>query len=1431
MPIPFFSSKKKPSLEVRYLSPEMLSFFDQYPYPVLLVNQKNKIVMANPAVAALLSCTSEQMLDTGVEQWGLSFSKVKKIAKQTTAEPHLYEVVTPQADTILVNMTVTPLAQTKLFMITLDKQTQTPIGTSFLENCLHAYPMAVSLQDEYGKVILCNRFAETMFGISSKRLHGQYIYSFLPKELVSSLQRLDDTVCQTQSFETASLSYHNSQKEEIFLQVTKAFVPAENGAENMIATVYRNVTNERKEIADLEKTKAILSTILDNIPLGLYARDEKSNLIFYNKSSTLVFDEPADLSEYPNLFQDQQQTKDLAKREIKILKEGRKCEFPEEEYTDASGNKRILRLIKVPLKEKGVAPLVLSIVEDVTQIRHQEHEMKRVNTILSAIVQNMPIGLYARGENGELLLRNKQCESIFNVASITLFDKTGTLPHETPEQIEGYMSRERQLLASRKTLDIPEEEYVTGDGKHKLLHMVKVPVVEGKERFVITLTEDITQRKMQEQALIKSKNFLQTIINNLPVSLSVKNNEGKYILWNKKSEEIFGVSSAAVIGKNSYRTDLNKDQMEFLREKEIRVFESHQEQEIPQELISSAAEGVKIMHTVHTPVYHEDGSPDCLLTVSEDITAKTRMEKQIREANDKNSLLIDHAREAVLMVENHKVMYSNNAFLRMLGYDSFEKIKGRSLEELVDGDFHLFLKEKYEEAFSSSQGTGKPISLQLIKKNGQKIEVEFDAMPARYLGRRIVLCFCKDITSDNRILRELREDKNTLKAVFEEGLVPAFRLQENGYIRVMNRACRELLGFTLDDKNFYCNVYIRPGIRLNSRKQLRQGQRSEMDYILDFDKAAKKFPGRISKKGKLPLHLTFVPINKRDTKEGVAADYVVFVNHRKQPANIEEKEKENPILQQQLMYILKERSAQLNALLDATDGIVFSIFIEDDKFGKVAHGNKFLLEKLGITAEELVDKKFQELFENTPRKKTAYAFAQYEKELAQKGKVRFLWNMLGKDGKSFEAEVTITALDLPKQGGALVIIRDISSKKNEYVRNSEEALELNSIRRSLPGIYIKMSREGTVRDICSNLSYWDNNQAQSLLGKNPSEFLGEDIAGRIISSVKEALSINVSTHFEIPWKIAGKMRYFEMTASPITEKDEVVLWGTDVSSGRETDQHLHRVYRLLDESNISLSKQVDKIMQFGVGAFHMQVGCILRFDETDNGMETYVMHVTPNEQHLETAMSFKLDECLQGVLEGNVLLWPDLENCSCKQCIHCKKGWNSLVAAPVYVGNEVIGALCFASTETHGQFSTGAEELAGILARWLGLRIELRKTGKMLNEASRSFARTLEYVDRPAVMLDLNYRMTFVNRPFLEFTGRRTDNLLGRSFFHEVIHEEAFSLQRFKETCEKSSGNMFKIYLELYHDNGRYESKEWEVFICKDGEGKIAGYGLIETSR
>lgn len=1691
----FFSKKDLPAEQViKTLTPEMLAFLQQFPTAILLLNATGKIVFANAGAASVLRTEISDLNGTGVERLGLTMEKVRAMAEEKEPNKTIIQLVNREADAVYVSAGASFLASTPFIMLTLEfvpHFKQLNAEKSFLSSVINNYPVAVTVQNLAGVCTLWNTAAEKIFGFKAEQTHNHSVYEFLPKEIVASVQRLDEQLRDKQRpRENVLLSYKDAKGEERTLSVTKVFTPSENNKNKAILTIYEDVTMRQRYEQDLLQNRTLLRAVLDNVPLGLYTRDCDNQMTFFNRQSMKVLGETdVKCVNSPHPHQDKDVVSFHHTREQQVLSEGKIKDYPEEPYVDHAGNEKILHMIKVPLMDAGPKPLVLTIVEDITDRRRQEKEVARANSFLSAIVQNAPIGLYARAADGRMLLRNKQCEEIFGEVSDKAFDSTGSLPHETPEQVHEYIARERALLESGKTLDIPEEEYLTGGGEKKLLHMVKVPVSEegnGEPQFVVTLVEDITEKRAQERALVETKNFLQTlldqvpvaiyarglddkmsfvnrrahelfpdeqeylakddfygqrekaifkdgktvefpeewyttlrgnkillhlikapvfdkegkpfmvltvadditekkaqekaiidaknflqtVINNLPVSLSVKDYDGKYILWNKKSEELFGVMAESVIGRTSYRVDINKDQAEFLREADLRVFESKKEQDIPQELISTANEGVKIMHTVKTPVFNVDGTPNCLLVVSEDITAKTKMEKQIREASDKNTLLVENAREGIIILEDGKVIYANRALCHILNYEDVKEVTGKKILDMVAEDHQMFLKDKYDAVVSGADDASSAIDVHFLKKGGQEVETEFAAVASKYLGRRIVLCFVRDVTSSNRMLREVKTERECFRAAFEKSVTPAFILSHKGYISVMNEACRKMFDFTEADKNFYRNVYMKPAVSLAARKQLRAGQPAHMDYVFDFDRAAKMFPGRIEGTGKLPLSVSFVPINKRDAKDGtVEADYVVFLERKeaksapvvppppaapKQPeapaapkpqehtapkppappmiisktsqemlvlpnsepyalcgdgwkievcndlfcslCQLEEDEligqdlrrlfdadslprleedlktlqqdgslanreyhinlasglentairltavKEadgrylfvlrNMAFHRQIMKILEERSAQLNALLEATEGVVFSVLFENGRFGHIEQANKFLSRKLGFTHDELVHMPFRDLFfdkeHNSSRCKEILDHAQ--EELALEGKTSFKLSVRKKDGSAFEAHVVLTALDLPSKDAALVVVRDLSEELDEVSKDSKEAQELKSVRQALPGLYLKTDSDGRVLEVYSNLAYFDNDQASKVfLDKKPGTYWPQEAASRALFAIKEALSINVSTRFEFEWRVSGTLHYFEATVTPITGRAETVLWVKDMSEQHAYDEKIHELYRLASEPGLSITEQVDKILAFGLKTFPADVGLVIRFDQGKLGLESHIVYVTDNDFNIERYMTFPVEECLVDVPDGNVVIFPDLSSATCTHCLHKEKGFGSLLAAPLYVSGKVQGALCFASRAPRHDFGQGAEELMGIMSRLLSLRIELRQTGKMLSEASRSLARTLEYVEMPAVMMDLDYTITFVNKPFLEITGRRTSNIVGRDFFTEVIRNEDISKRMFKAAENSAAGNAFQVRMDLLHENGLYEDTGWDVFACKDSDGKIDGYALIAS--
>ena len=411
------------------------------------------------------------------------------------------------------------------------------------------------------------------------------------------------------------------------------------------------------------------------------------------------------------------------------------------------------------------------------------------------------------------------------------------------------------------------------------------------------------------------------------------------------------------------------------------------------------------------------------------------------------------------------------------------------------------------------------------------------------------------------------------------------------------------------------------------------------------------------------------------------------------------------------------------------------------------------------------------------------------------------------------------------------MVTDLSDLLERLAHNSREALELRSMRQSLPGLYLKTNLEGRVLEVNSNLAYLPTEQALPLfLDKLPLQYWPEDAAAKELFAIKEASSVNINTTFEFEWEYAGRMRFFEAVCTPIDKHDEVIIWVRDVTERQLHEKHIRQLYAISNENQCTITEQVDNILDFGKKVFKSDVGIVLRFRDS-NPDEMTVIYSTPSPFNIERYMVFPVEECLFDVRDDNVVVFPDLAHTNCKRCIHKEKHFGSLIAAPLYVGGKVAGILCFAARAPKASFEEGAEELIGIMSRILSLRIELREASKTLGETSQSFIRTLEYVDLPAVVLDLKYRVKYANNVFLAATVRHRKTVENREFFDEFIRSAENSRQTFDSAEKTSSGNAFQVSLELVDEKGKYSQFNWDVFLMKDIKGAVEGYGLIGTRK
>ncbi len=186
------------------------------------------------------------------------------------------------------------------------------------------------------------------------------------------------------------------------------------------------------------------------------------------------------------------------------------------------------------------------------------------------------------------------------------------------------IKREGNQIIAEVDLVMPGDRAVTLWGKVSTLYD------ENGERIgAIESIRDITERKMADTALRENERFLDTIIENIPDMIFVKDSANLlYVRLNKAGEELLGYSLNELRGKSDYDF-FPENEADFFTRRDREVLRDNLMLDIPEEEIQTKNKGKRILHTKKIPIRDENGSPRYLLGISEDITGRKRAEDEL----------------------------------------------------------------------------------------------------------------------------------------------------------------------------------------------------------------------------------------------------------------------------------------------------------------------------------------------------------------------------------------------------------------------------------------------------------------------------------------------------------------------------------------------------------------------------------------------------------------------------------------------------------------------------------------------------------------------------------------------------------------------------------------------------------------------------------
>jgi PAS domain S-box-containing protein len=153
----------------------------------------------------------------------------------------------------------------------------------------------------------------------------------------------------------------------------------------------------------------------------------------------------------------------------------------------------------------------------------------------------------------------------------------------------------------------------------------------GRDALLCSII-DVTERVRAEEERDRNREFLDRIIENVTVTILVKDARTlQYVLINKAAEEFWGVSRDKLIGKTPHEV-FDKEQADAIDQRDRQVIKSRSNLYSPEHRLQTPRNGVRIVTSNRIVIQDHNGEVQYLLGVLEDVTERKTVEDQLHQA-------------------------------------------------------------------------------------------------------------------------------------------------------------------------------------------------------------------------------------------------------------------------------------------------------------------------------------------------------------------------------------------------------------------------------------------------------------------------------------------------------------------------------------------------------------------------------------------------------------------------------------------------------------------------------------------------------------------------------------------------------------------------------------------------------------------------------
>lgn len=473
-----------------------------------------------------------------------------------------------------------------------------------------------------------------------------------------------------------------------YLKAKNILIPVkENGMVRRVEGIIVPISRDEPLEESKKEPKIDFRSLFQNVPVGVFQTTFDGKLIRANPAlvKMLGYSSEEELTSIP--VEDQYLNPNDRERWLRELKGLVEIKNAELKLKRKDGTPiTVLEHSYIVRSSEGKTPYMEGILADITELKAMEEALRRSEEEKRLLLNSVEESVSFQDSNHRIIWANR---TALQALSLPLEKVVGRVCYQMwygrTQPCEGC-----PVVAALKTGEYKFAETSSPDGGYWLTHASPVKNEKGEIIGVVHSSLDITRLKKAEEALKESRIFLDAIISNAPMAISVRRKSGELLFVNEAWKKFWGLTDIRIRElEEKSRGQTLTERIPYLKQyapKIERLLQEGGKLWIPE--VQVEGKGLKEGSWISIYFYtlkDNKGSVDRLVAMTQDVTLEKMAQEEIKKAKADLLYSVSHELKTpvLALISAQEIIRSFPENERPAKFLEYETLWARNLDRLM----------------------------------------------------------------------------------------------------------------------------------------------------------------------------------------------------------------------------------------------------------------------------------------------------------------------------------------------------------------------------------------------------------------------------------------------------------------------------------------------------------------------------------------------------------------------------------------------------------------------------------------------------------------------------------------------------------------------------------------------------------------------------